>query len=92
MEANKMNIDSYVPITRAKAKLLDMVREIHDRGGTIAITKNGVPKAVMISMEQWESTCETIAILADEKAMKQLRSSIRDEKMGKPFIDLEDLE
>lgn len=87
-----MQIDNYIPITRAKAKLLDMVREIHDKDSTVAITKNGVPKAVLISMEQWESTRETMAILADEQAMKQLRASIQDEKNGKSFIDIEDIE
>ena len=87
-----MQIDEYITITRAKAKLLDMVREIHDKDSTFAITKNGVPETVMISMEQWESTRETMAILADEDAMKQLRSSMQDEKNGKPFIDIEDLE
>ena len=87
-----MQIDNYIPITRAKAKLLDMVREIHDKDSTVAITKNGVPEAVMISMEQWESTRETMAILADEEAMGQLRASIQDEKSGKQFVDIEDLE
>lgn len=87
-----MQIDDYITITRAKAKLLDMVREIHDKDSTVAITKNGVPETVMISMEQWESTRETMAILADEDAMKQLRASMQDEKNGKPFIDIEDLE
>ena len=87
-----MQIDDYITITRAKAKLLDMVREIHDKDSTVAITKNGVPETVMISMEQWESTRETMAILADEDAMKQLRSSMQDEKNGKSFIDIEDLE
>ncbi len=86
-----MQIDNYIPITRAKAKLLDVVREVHDKDTTVAITKNGVPETVMISMEQWESTRETIAILADEQAMKQLRASLQDEKAGKPFVDLEDL-
>jgi len=69
-----------------------MVREIHDKDSTVAITKNGVPEAVMISMEQWESTRETMAILADENAIKQLRASIQDEKAGNPFVDIGDLE
>ncbi len=86
-----MQIDSYIPITRAKARLLDMVREIHNKDTIFAITKNGVPETVMISMEQWESTRETMAILADEQAMKQLRASLQDEKTGKPFVDLKDL-
>ncbi len=87
-----MHIDNYIPITRAKAKLLELVREIHDKDTTVAITKNGVPETVMISIEQWESTRETMAILADEQAMKQLRASLQDEKNGKPFVDIEDLE
>ena len=87
-----MQIDQYIPITKAKAKLLDMVREIHERDNTVAITKNGVPEAVMLSMEQYESIRETLAILADEKAMAQLSASVQDEKNGKPFVDLESID
>ena len=43
-------IQDYVPITQAKNKLLDMVRSIHDNDNAIAITKNGIPEAVLISM------------------------------------------
>lgn len=32
-------IETFVPITRAKAKLLDIVRELQDTNDTIAITK-----------------------------------------------------
>ena len=45
-------IETYVPITRAKAKFLDMVRQLHDTNDTIAITKNGVPEAVLLSMKK----------------------------------------
>ena len=37
-------IETFVPITQAKAKLLDIVRELHDTNDTIAITKNGFLK------------------------------------------------
>lgn len=87
-----MHIDNYVPVTKAKSRLLDMVREIHDQDNTVAITKNGVPETVMISVGQYESIRETMAILADEQAMKQLRASRQEEREGKPFIDLDDLE
>jgi len=86
-----MQIDTYLPITQAKAKLLDVVRDIHDKDSTIAITKNGVPEAVMLSIEQYESIRETLAILADEDVMTQLRTSIKEEKDGKSFVDLEDI-
>ncbi len=55
-------IQDYVPITQAKNRLLDMVRAIHDTDNAIAITKNGVPEAVLISIEKFEVLLETIEI------------------------------
>ena len=86
-----MQIDSYIAVTKAKAKLLDMIRNIDDRDDTIAITKNGIPKAVIMSMEQYEAMCETIAIMADEDMMKQMRASIKDMEDKKSLVDLEDI-
>ncbi len=84
-----MQIDSYIPVT--KAKLLDMMRNIDDTDDTIAITKNGIPKAVVMSMEQYEAMRETMTILADEDVMKQIRASIKEMQEGKPLVDLEDI-
>ena len=70
-------IESFIPITKAKAKLLDMVRQLHDTDDTIAITKNGVPEAVMLSMKKFEGLLETIDILADPKMMKQLKAKAK---------------
>ena len=73
-------VENFVPITQAKSKLLDMVRSIHDRDDSFAITKNGVPEAVLISMKKFEGLLETIEILADQEAMSQLRDSMEDVK------------
>ena len=75
-----ITIENYVPITRAKTKLLDMVRSLHDKTATIAITKNGVPEAVLLSMKSYEELLETIAVLADSSAMKGLQASAEDVK------------
>lgn len=76
-------VENFIPITQAKSKLLDMVRSIHDKDDTYAITKNGVPEAVMISMKKFEGLMETIEILADQDAIKQLRKSLVDIKHGR---------
>jgi len=81
-------IESFVPITKAKAKLLDMVRQLHDTDDTIAITKNGVPEAVLLSMKKFEGLLETIDILADPEMMKQLKGSAKDVKAGR-LIDID---
>ncbi len=82
-------IETYVPITQAKAKLLDMVRQLQDTNDTIAITKNGVPEAVMLSMRKFEGFLETIDILADSYLMEQLKGSAKDVKEGR-LIDLDE--
>ncbi|MFN2367968.1 MAG: type II toxin-antitoxin system Phd/YefM family antitoxin [Desulfurivibrionaceae bacterium] len=83
------NVDNFVPITQAKSKLLDLVRLIHDRDDTYAITKNGVPEAVLISMKKFEGLLETIEILADQDAMAQLRGSKDDVAKGR-FVGVDE--
>ena len=82
-------IETFIPITQAKAKLLDMVRQIQDTNDTIAITKNGIPEAVILSMAKFEGFLETIDILADPETMRQLKGSAKDIKEGR-LIDLEE--
>jgi antitoxin YefM len=86
-----VEIDSYVPVTKAKALFLDMIRMIDDQENTIAITKNGVPRAVLMSMEQYEGMRETMMVLGDMEMMRQIRDSQQAVKDRKPLIDLEDL-
>ena len=81
-----LHIESYVPISKAKTNLLDMVRALHDSQDTIAITKNGVPEAVLISMEGYEGLMETLEILADHEAMKVMAASIKDAR-AKKWVD-----
>lgn len=86
-----MQIDGYIPITRAKTKLLDMIRNFDDREDTIAITKNGVPKAVLMSIDQYKAMCETMEILADNNLMKQVRQSEDEITQKETLVDLEDI-
>jgi PHD/YefM family antitoxin component YafN of YafNO toxin-antitoxin module len=37
-------IQDYIPVTKAKSKLLDIIRKIESSDDTVAITKNGVRK------------------------------------------------
>ena len=76
-------IDRFISITEAKNKLLDIIRTIEKNDDIIALTKNGLPKAIILSMERFEGILETIDILADEKAMRSLRKSIREADAGR---------
>ena len=78
-------IQDYVPITKAKAALLDLIRKIEDSDDAIAITKNGVPEAVLISMKKFRGLIETVELLSDEKAMKSIRNSMKEAQKGEWF-------
>ena len=75
-----LTIQSYIPVTQAKSRLLEIIRKIESNDETVAITKKGVPEAVVLSMKKFEGLLETLEILADEKAMKSLRKSIKQAK------------
>ena len=83
-------IKEYIPVTKAKANLLDLVRKIKDSDDTIAITKNGMPEVVLISMNKFQGLLETMDILADEKAMKSIRKSIREAEKGM-WVDFDEV-
>lgn len=82
------NIQQYIPVTRAKSELLDLIRNIKDNDDTIAITKNGVPEAILISMKKFDGLLETFDILSDENAMKSIRKSIKEAEKG-TWIDID---
>ena len=78
-----LTIQDYIPVTKAKITLLDIIRKIEGSDDAIAITKNGVPEAVLLSMSKFEGLMETMEILSDEKAIKSIRRSIREARDGK---------
>jgi antitoxin YefM len=84
------NIQQYVPVTRAKNELLELIRNVKDSDDTIAITKNGIPEAVLISMKKFDGLLETLDILSDEKAMKSIKRSIK-EAENEMWIDMDEV-
>ena len=85
-----LSIQDYIPVTKAKTKLLDIIRKIESSDDTVAITKNGVPEAVLLSMNKFEGLVETLAVLSDEKAMKSIRKSIKEAREGK-WLDYDEV-
>ncbi|MBW2342011.1 MAG: type II toxin-antitoxin system Phd/YefM family antitoxin [Deltaproteobacteria bacterium] len=47
--------------------LLDLIRNIKDSDEAIAITKNGVPEAILISMKKFQGLLDTLDLLSNEK-------------------------
>lgn len=77
------SIDRFVPITQAKDRLLDLAREVERDDSVVAITRNGVPAAILLSPAKFEGLLETVEILADARTMRALRRSIGQAAAGK---------
>jgi len=70
----------YIPITSAKNILPDLVRKIKASDNTIAITKNGVPEAVLISMKKFESMLQMADVLTNNFSGAEKRQCVRLDK------------
>ena len=74
-------------ITEAKKKLLELVEEMDQMNERITLTKNGIPTAVMMSLDDYDSLIETLEILSDPKILKSLQKSRQQKKMGELLDD-----
>jgi prevent-host-death family protein len=80
----------YVSVGKAKKELFQLVREAEKQSRTIALTRSGVPAAVILGMKTFEGLIETLDILSDAAAVKSLRKSIRQARAGR-WISYEDV-
>lgn len=76
-------VDEFVSVSEAKNKLLDLIRRMKHKQEVVAITRDGVPSAVLLSMDQFEGLMETIEILSDQKSIHSLRRSLKQAEKGK---------
>lgn len=75
-------VDEFVSVSEAKNKLLDLIRRMKHKQEIVAITRDGVPSAVLLSMEQFEGLMETIEVLSDQKSMRAIRRSLKQANKG----------
>ena len=68
-----------VSVTRAKAHLNEIVREVENHENYY-LTKNGRVACVLVNPDQWESIQETLAVLGDSDLMRQIAESEQTER------------
>ena len=76
-------LDRFVSVSHAKTHLLDLVRTLQTRQDVVAITRDGTPAAVLLSMEQYEGLIETLELLSYAGARRSLRRSLRQAAAGR---------
>jgi prevent-host-death family protein len=58
-----------------KDRLSEFVERVQKQHERVVITKNGTPAAVLISSDDLDSLEETLDLLSDRKAVKELREA-----------------
>lgn len=74
---------STIPASEFKTRLLAFVRkasELHDRA---ILTHRGIPRAVVMSYEEYEGWLETLEILSDRAFARGLRQARQEAEKGK---------
>jgi len=74
-----------VPLSRAKARLSDLVRRVREEHSSFAITHRGRPEGVLLSLQEYESLLETVEILSDRELMASLGRGLKDEQAGRLY-------
>jgi len=78
-----MMIEKHVSISSAKTRLLELLRQVEESRENVVLTKNGQPKAVLLSYEDFAGLLETIEILADAKTLRGIKAGLQDVKSGR---------
>ena len=81
----------FVPVTKLKPKLLNVISRVQDAGEEYVVTKNGKPAAVIIGFDEWESWMETIEILSDKNSADRIRRGIEYFKKGGKGLTIEEV-
>ncbi|MBS0151652.1 MAG: type II toxin-antitoxin system Phd/YefM family antitoxin [Nitrospira sp.] len=71
------SIDKFLPVSEVKNRLPHMIQQIKHKQEIVGITRDGVPSAVLLSMDQFEGLLETIEILSDQTSMRVIGRSLK---------------
>ncbi len=67
-----------LPVAEARARLSQVIESAVATHERTTITRNGVPAAVLLSVDDYESMQETIDILADQDLMAAIKEGLAD--------------
>ena len=71
----------------AKKRLLELLRDADESFERYCITRNGEPKAILMSVDDYEGWLETLEIMSDKDAVAEIKKARSELKAGKgvPF-------
>jgi prevent-host-death family protein len=67
--------DVVLPLAEIKKRLSEIIDGVEDRHDRVVLTRYGRPAAVIMSPDELESLEETLDLLSDPKAMREIRKA-----------------
>jgi antitoxin YefM len=83
-------MDTYIPISTARAKLPELVKRVNKNLERFLITVKGQPRAAVLSVEELEGLEETAGILAIPGAREAIKRGEEDIKKGR-YVSLNEV-
>ena len=80
-----------IPLAEARAQLSQLIDEVVRTHERVEITRNGRRAAVLLSADEYDSLMETLDVLSDEDALKEIREA-EAELAGGEFYTLQQVE
>ncbi|KDE97009.1 Antitoxin RelF [uncultured Mycobacterium sp.] len=74
-----------LPISQLKSKINEYVDAVCETRDQITITKNGLPAAVLIGVDEWESIQETLYWLSQPGIAESVAESESDVTLGRTY-------
>ncbi len=83
---------TYMTATDARKKFYTVIDAAGNAGMPVVITHDGVPKAVVLSFEEYEGWQETMEIMSDPELSGDILKGVKEMKTGKIPPDAVSLE
>lgn len=74
-----------LPLYEVKSRLSELVERVDSTDEEVIITKNGRPSAVLVSMDEFESWKETLAIKSSSSLMAGIKKGLKEIKKAKAY-------
>jgi antitoxin YefM len=72
-----------LPLSEIKARLSEIVDRVEGQHERVTLTRNGRPAAVLISPEDLEALEDTLELLSDPQAVREIEQARREIDLGK---------
>ena len=72
-----------ISVRKLRSRLAHVLDNVTTHLDRYVISKRGKPEAILMCIDDYEGWIETLEIMSDKKAIKDIRESVREAKQGK---------